>query len=47
MHLAAIVSGCLAFMALPLRPLWANAIFVAALLVGLFLLFWLDKKEPH
>ena len=47
MHLAAIVSGCLAFMALPLPPLWANAIFAAALLVGLSLLFWLEKKEPH
>jgi UDP-GlcNAc:undecaprenyl-phosphate GlcNAc-1-phosphate transferase len=47
MHLFAIVSGCLAFMALPLAPLWANAIFVLALLSGLFLLFWLEKKEPH
>jgi UDP-GlcNAc:undecaprenyl-phosphate GlcNAc-1-phosphate transferase len=47
MHLAAIVSGCLAFMALPLPPLWANAIFLVALLVGIFLLFWLEKKEPR
>jgi UDP-GlcNAc:undecaprenyl-phosphate GlcNAc-1-phosphate transferase len=47
MHLAAIVSGCLAFMALPLAPLWANAIFLLALLAGLFILFWLEKKEPH
>jgi UDP-GlcNAc:undecaprenyl-phosphate GlcNAc-1-phosphate transferase len=47
MHLSSIVSGCLAFMALPLPPLWANAIFVSALLVGLVLLFWLEKKEPH
>jgi UDP-GlcNAc:undecaprenyl-phosphate/decaprenyl-phosphate GlcNAc-1-phosphate transferase len=47
MHLSAIVSGCLAFMALPLAPLWANAIFILALLTGLLLLFWLDKKEPH
>jgi UDP-GlcNAc:undecaprenyl-phosphate GlcNAc-1-phosphate transferase len=46
MHLAAIVGGCLAFMALPLPPLWANAIFLASLLVGLFLLFWLENKEP-
>lgn len=45
MHLAAIISGCLAFMALPLPPLWANAIFLTALLVGLFLLFWLENKE--
>jgi UDP-GlcNAc:undecaprenyl-phosphate GlcNAc-1-phosphate transferase len=47
MHLAAIVSGCLAFMALPLPPLWANLIFISALLPGLLLLFWLEKKEPH
>jgi len=47
MHLFAIVSGCLAFMALPLPPLWANAIFISALLVGLFILVWLEKKEPH
>jgi UDP-GlcNAc:undecaprenyl-phosphate GlcNAc-1-phosphate transferase len=47
MHLAAIVSGCLAFMALPLAPLWANVIFLSALLVGTFLLFWLENKEPR
>ena len=47
MHLSAILSGCLAFMALPLPPLWANVIFAAALLIGLFLLFWLEKKEPR
>jgi UDP-GlcNAc:undecaprenyl-phosphate GlcNAc-1-phosphate transferase len=47
MHLSAIVSGCLAFMALPLAPLWANVIFILAVLAGLFLLFWLEKKEPH
>jgi UDP-GlcNAc:undecaprenyl-phosphate GlcNAc-1-phosphate transferase len=47
MHLSAIVSGCLAFMALPLPPVWANAIFISALLVGLFLLFWFEKKEPR
>lgn len=47
MHLAAILSGCLAFMALPLPPLWANLIFAAAILIGLFLLFWLENKEPH
>ena len=47
MHLFAIMSGCLAFMALPLAPLWANAIFILALVTGLLLLFWLDKKEPH
>jgi UDP-GlcNAc:undecaprenyl-phosphate GlcNAc-1-phosphate transferase len=47
MHLSAIVSGCLAFLALPLPPLWANAIFVAALLVGLLILLRLEKKETY
>ena len=47
MHLSAIVAGCLAFMALPLPPLWANAIFALALVVGLSLLIWLDKREPR
>ena len=47
MHLSAILSGCLAFMALPLPPLWANVIFAAATLIGLFLLFWLENKEPR
>jgi len=45
MHLGAIVSGCLAFVALPLPPLWANSIFVMALLVGLMIILWLDRKE--
>jgi UDP-GlcNAc:undecaprenyl-phosphate GlcNAc-1-phosphate transferase len=45
MHLAAILTGCLAFMALPLPPLWANAIFAAAFVAGLSLLFWLENKE--
>jgi hypothetical protein len=45
MHLAAILMGCLAFMALPLPPLWANGIFAAAFVAGLSLLFWLENKE--
>lgn len=43
MHLFAIVSGCLAFLALPLPPLWANLIFATALLVGLFIISWLKN----
>jgi UDP-GlcNAc:undecaprenyl-phosphate GlcNAc-1-phosphate transferase len=46
MHLAAIVSGCLAFIALPLPPVLANLIFLAALLIGLIILLWLEKREP-
>ena len=45
MHLAAIMSGCLAFMALPLHPLWANIVFAAVLLIGLFILLWLENRE--
>ena len=45
MHLFAILSGCLAFIALPLSPLWANTIFVGAVLVGFIVLLWMDKKE--
>lgn len=44
MHLGAIVSGCLAFVALPLSPLWANSIFGVTLFVGLMIIFWLDRK---
>ncbi len=47
MHLSAIISGCLAFMALPQPPLWANIIFIFALVAGIVLLLWLEKKEPH
>ena len=47
MHLCAVISGCLAFVALPMPPLWANAIFVAALLTGLVLFFWLEKTEAR
>jgi UDP-GlcNAc:undecaprenyl-phosphate GlcNAc-1-phosphate transferase len=46
MHLSAIVSGCLAFIALPLSPIGANLIFAATLLTGLIILVWLEKKEP-
>lgn len=44
MHIAAILTGCLAFMALPLPPLWANLVFAAALLAGLAALFLLIRR---
>jgi UDP-GlcNAc:undecaprenyl-phosphate/decaprenyl-phosphate GlcNAc-1-phosphate transferase len=46
MQLAGILSGCLAFIALPLYPLWANMIFAGGLIVGLIILLWLEGKEP-
>jgi UDP-GlcNAc:undecaprenyl-phosphate GlcNAc-1-phosphate transferase len=45
MHVAALLAGCLAFMALPLPPLWANLVFASVLLVGLILLLWLRRKS--
>lgn len=45
MHLSAILSGCLAFIALPLPPLWANLIFIMALLAGLIILISLLKQS--
>jgi UDP-GlcNAc:undecaprenyl-phosphate GlcNAc-1-phosphate transferase len=47
MHLGAILVGCLAFMALPLAPLWANAVFAAALLVGLGLFIWIQRRTDQ
>jgi UDP-GlcNAc:undecaprenyl-phosphate GlcNAc-1-phosphate transferase len=47
MHLAAIISGCLAFVALPRPPLWANLIFAAALVTGLAILFWLERQDSR
>jgi UDP-GlcNAc:undecaprenyl-phosphate GlcNAc-1-phosphate transferase len=44
MHLCAIISGCLAFIALPLPSLWANVVFAAAVFAGLLILFWLERR---
>lgn len=45
MHVAALLTGCLAFIALSLPPLWANALFVLILLCGGLALLWLEKKS--
>ena len=42
MHVTALLTGCLAFIALPLPPLWANLIFGLILLCGLFVIFWFE-----
>jgi UDP-GlcNAc:undecaprenyl-phosphate GlcNAc-1-phosphate transferase len=44
MHLASILCGCLAFIALPLPPLRANLIFVIAIVAGFFILTWFTSK---
>lgn len=45
MHVAALLTGCLAFIALPLPPIWANALFIFALCCGLAVLVWLEKTQ--
>lgn len=45
MHLAAILLGCLAFIALPLRPLISNLIFGAILLAGMVGILILERKH--
>ena len=45
MHIAAVGLGCLGFIALNLAPLYANALFFAACLLGLGFLVWLDKSN--
>jgi UDP-GlcNAc:undecaprenyl-phosphate GlcNAc-1-phosphate transferase len=44
MHMASIVLGCLAFIALNLAPLFSNTIFVFTLLVGLAAFAHLERK---
>ncbi|HAV77206.1 MAG TPA: undecaprenyl/decaprenyl-phosphate alpha-N-acetylglucosaminyl 1-phosphate transferase [Anaerolineae bacterium] len=44
MHVSAILTGCLAFIALPLPPILSNAIFILSFITGLFALLWLDNK---
>lgn len=48
MHIAAFITSCLAFIALPLPPLWANTVFVLTITCGLVILLWLDvnSKSP-
>lgn len=45
MHLSGILCGCLAFIALPMHPLWANLIFAVVVLIGLFIFFWFMKHN--
>jgi phosphate/sulfate permease len=45
MHIAAIALGCLAFIALNLVPVWANILFGLALLVGLVIFIYLERKR--
>ena len=44
-HLASIVLGCLAFIAISQTPLVANAIFIGVCVVGLVAIFYLDDPK--
>jgi hypothetical protein len=45
MHITALLLGCLAFIALGLPILLANAIFVAILLIGIIALIVLESQS--
>lgn len=45
MHLATIVLGCVAFIALQLDPWLATLIFALVCLTGLLLVFWMDRRK--
>ena len=45
--LASVLTGCLAFIALAMPPLWANVIFVGALIVGIVTILWMEHGEGH
>jgi len=47
MHVAALLTGCLAFIALPLTPIWANALFIFTIFCGLIALTWLGKDQNN
>lgn len=44
MHIAAVLSGCLAFVALSLSPLWANMIFAGCVVLGVIALIYLEVR---
>jgi UDP-GlcNAc:undecaprenyl-phosphate GlcNAc-1-phosphate transferase len=45
--LASVAAGCLAFIALAMPPLWANAIFAATLVAGLVVIIWMERGAGH
>jgi len=44
MHIASIVLGCLAFIALAQPPLLANLVFSACLVVGGAVILWMERR---
>jgi len=47
MHVSAFITSCLAFIALPLPPLWANAVFFFTILGGFFILLRLETNQSR
>jgi len=47
MHVSAFLVGCVAFIALPLPPIWANIIFILTMLCGGLVLLWLEKNTKE
>lgn len=45
--LASVLTGCLAFIALAMPPVWANAIFFGALAAGFVAILWMERGEGH
>jgi UDP-GlcNAc:undecaprenyl-phosphate GlcNAc-1-phosphate transferase len=45
MHLATVVLGCIAFLALQVTPLYATIIFSLVCIVGLVLVYWMDRRK--
>jgi UDP-GlcNAc:undecaprenyl-phosphate GlcNAc-1-phosphate transferase len=45
MHLATVMLGCIAFIALQLAPLYATIIFGLVCAIGLALVLWMDRKK--
>jgi hypothetical protein len=45
MHVSAFITSCVAFIALPLPPLWANAVFLSTMLCGFYMLLLLEAKQ--
>ena len=45
MHVSAFITSCLAFIALPLPPLWANAVFFFTILGGFYMLLRLETNR--
>jgi UDP-GlcNAc:undecaprenyl-phosphate/decaprenyl-phosphate GlcNAc-1-phosphate transferase len=45
MHMATVVLGCVAFIALQLEPLYATIVFGSVCVIGVLLILWLDWKK--